>query len=88
MIEDEIVHWWKDEKGEQHKTILRLESEPPSENNGFPRDGIILVRLINSTGNVGMKINPDEALRLSTQLLAIAKTLLNEKRKLWNEKEL
>ncbi|MEM4194952.1 MAG: hypothetical protein QXY05_01455 [Candidatus Anstonellales archaeon] len=88
MIEDEIVHWWKDEKGEQHKTILRLESEPPSENNGFPRDGIIIIRLINTTGNVAMKLNPDEALRLSTQLLAIAKTLLNEKRKLWNEKEL
>ncbi|MEM4707365.1 MAG: hypothetical protein QXL47_02030 [Candidatus Anstonellales archaeon] len=88
MIEDEVVHWWKDEKGEQHKTILRLESEPPSENNGFPRDGIIIIRLINTTGNVAMKLNPDEALRLSTQLLAIAKTLLNEKRKLWNEKEL
>ncbi|MEM4335818.1 MAG: hypothetical protein QXY61_02340 [Candidatus Anstonellales archaeon] len=88
MIEDEVVHWWKDEKGEQHKTILRLESEPASENNGFPRDGIIIIRLINTTGNVAMKLNPDEALRLSTQLLAIAKTLLNEKRKLWNEKEL
>jgi len=88
MIEDEIVHWWKDEKGEQHKTILRLESEPPSESNGFPRDGIILLRLINSTGNVAMRISPDEALRLSTQLLAVAKDLLNQKRKLWNEKEL
>lgn len=88
MIEDEIIHWWKDEKGEQHKTILRLESEPALENNGFPRDGIILIRLINSTGSVAMKLNPDEALRMSTQLLAIAKERLNEKRKLWNEKEL
>ncbi|MBN2478249.1 hypothetical protein JXB01_03080 [Candidatus Micrarchaeota archaeon] len=87
MIEDEIIHWWKDEKGEQHRTILRIESEKPTESNGFPRDGIVVVRLINTIGSVAIKLNPDEALRLSTQTLAVAKELLNQKRDLWNRRE-
>ena len=86
-VEDEIIHWWKDEKGENHRNALRVESEPPVLNNGFPRDGIVTIRLTNSVGNQAMKLNPDEALRLSTQLLTIAKELLNQKRSLWRDHE-
>jgi hypothetical protein len=83
MIEDEIIHWWKDDKGEKHRTLLRLEREDASEQGGFPRDGIITFRIQNTTGQAAMKLSPDEALRLSTQLLAVSKELLNQKRKLW-----
>jgi len=83
MIEDELVHWWKDEKGVQHRTILRLEREDASEQNGFPRDGVLTVRVINTVGQAAIKLSPDEALRLSTQLLAVSKEILNQKRRLW-----
>ncbi|MCX8166533.1 MAG: hypothetical protein N3E37_01640 [Candidatus Micrarchaeota archaeon] len=84
IIEDEIVHFWKDEKGELHKNVLRIESELPTESNGYPRDGIIIVRSINSKSQLAIKLSPDEALRLSTQLLSVAKDLLNKKRQMWN----
>ena len=83
-VEDEIIHWWKDEKGETHRNVLRLESESPQLSNGFPRDGIVTVRLMNTVGNQAIKLNPDEALRLSSQLMSVAKELLNQKRSLWN----
>lgn len=83
MIEDEVVHWWKDEKGAQHRTLLRIERENASEQNGFPRDGLVILRILNTTGQVGIKLSPDEALRVSTQLLAVSKEILNQKRRLW-----
>lgn len=86
-IEDEIIHWWKDEKGEQHRTILRIESEEPQNSNGFPRDGNITVRIMNTEGMAAIKLSPDEGLRLSSQVLAIAKELLNKKRKMWRERD-
>ncbi len=86
-IEDEIIHWWKDDKGEQHRTILRLESEQPNNSNGFPRDGLVTVRVMNTVGQAAIKLSPDEALRLSNQVLSISKELLNRKRKLWRERE-
>ena len=86
-VEEEIIHWWKDEKGESHRNALRIESDPPTENNGFPRDGIITLRLLNSVSSQAMKLSPDEALRISTQLLSVAKELLNQKRTLWRERE-
>ena len=86
-IEDEIIHWWKDDKGEQHRTILRLESEQPSNSNGFPRDGLVTVRVMNTVGQAAIKLSPDEALRLSNQVLSISKELLNRKRRLWRERE-
>lgn len=89
MIEDEIVHWWKDqEDGEQHKTILRIESEEAQLCNGFPRDGKIVVRLINTTAALAIKLNPDEALRLSTVLLSVAKEAINNKRVLWKKTDI
>jgi len=84
-VEDEIIHWWKDEKGEGHRNSLRLESEPPQLFNGFPRDGVITLRLNNTTSQQAMRLSPDEALRLSTQLVQIAKELLDQKRILWHE---
>ncbi|MBI2079440.1 hypothetical protein HYT84_01635 [Candidatus Micrarchaeota archaeon] len=87
MIEDEIVHWWKDEKGEQHKTVLKVESEDVKEVNGYPRDGIVFVRVSNSTGYAAIKLSPAEALQVSTQLLQVAKELLNKKRDLWHKME-
>ncbi|MEM4634074.1 MAG: hypothetical protein QW275_02875 [Candidatus Anstonellaceae archaeon] len=83
-VEEEIIHWWKDEKGESHRNALRIESEPASEQNGFPRDGVIIFRIMNSVSQQSIKLSPDEALRISTQLLSIAKELLNQKRQLWN----
>jgi len=86
-IEEEIIHWWKDEKGEGHRNALRIESEQPQLSNGFPRDGLVIVRLLNSVSQQSIRLSPDEALRLSTQLLQVAKELLNQKRVLWNEHE-
>jgi len=86
-IEDEITHWWKDEKGAYQHHAIRLESEKPQRYNGFPRDGRVVVRLLGPSGSTAMKLSPDEALRLSTQLVAIAKDMLNQKRVLWAEQE-
>ncbi|MGB9635009.1 MAG: hypothetical protein ACP5H8_01840 [Candidatus Micrarchaeia archaeon] len=86
MIEDEIVHWWKDqESGVQHKTILRIESEEAQLCNGFPRDGKVVIRLINTNSAQAIKLNPDEALRVSTLLLSVAKEVINNKRMLWKK---
>lgn len=87
MIEDEVVHWWKDEKGEQHRTILRIESEPATQSNGFPRDGVVGIRIMNTVGTAAIKLSPAEALQLSTQLLSVAKEILNQRRKMWQEHE-
>ena len=86
-IEDEVIHWWKDDKGEQHRTILRLESEAPTTSNGFPRDGLITVRVMNTVGQAAIKLSPDEALRMSSQLMSLSKEMLNKKRKMWRERE-
>jgi hypothetical protein len=86
-IEDEIVHWWKDEKGENHRNALRIESEEPQLVNGFPRDGLVTIRIINSASAQAIKLSPDEALKMSTQLLTVAKELLNHKRILWKRFE-
>lgn len=86
-IEEEIVHWWKDEKGESHRNALRIESDPANEQNGFPRDGIVTLRIMNSVAQQAMKLSPDEALRLSTQLLSVAKDLMHQKRTMWNHHE-
>lgn len=86
-VEDEIVHWWKDEKGENHRNCLRIESEEPQLANGFPRDGVITVRLVNTVSQQAIKLSPDEALRVSTQLLQVAKEMLNQKRALWCQHE-
>jgi len=87
MIEDEIIHWWKDEKNEQHRSVLRLETQLPEMNNGFPRDGLITLRLMNSVGSQAFRLNPEEALRLGTILLAISKELIDKKRNLWHSKD-
>lgn len=86
-VEEEIVHWWKDEASESHRNAMRLESERPTVNNGFPRDGIIILRIMNSVAQQSIRLSPDEALRISTQLLTIAKELMEEKRRLWHEHE-
>jgi len=83
-IEEEIIHWWKDDKGESHRNALRVESEPASEQNGFPRDGVVTVRIMNTVAQQAIKLSPDEALRISTQLLTVAKQLLEQKRAMWN----
>lgn len=85
LIEDEIIHWWKGDDDKMHRTILRIEREDASEQNGFPRDGVITIRIINTIGQVAIKLSPDEALRVSTQSLAVAKELLNQKRRLWQK---
>ena len=86
-IEEEIIHWWKDEKGESHRNALRIEREDAQEVNGFPRDGIVTLRILNSVSQQAIKLSPDEALRISTQLLSVAKEVLNQKRALWHSHE-
>ncbi|MFH1750060.1 MAG: hypothetical protein ABH863_00095 [Candidatus Micrarchaeota archaeon] len=87
MIEDEITHWFKDDKNESHKSTLRLETDPPTVNNTYPRDGIITLRVMNGIGMIGFRLSPDEALRLGTHLLNMAKEQLQKKRMLWNQRE-
>ena len=87
MLEDEIVHWYKDDKGESHRTCLRVEIDPPQVVNGFPRDGLMTIRLANTVGTVGFRLNPDESLRLGTLLLALAREALLKKRSLWQQVE-
>lgn len=83
VVEEEIVHWWKDDKGEPHRNALRIEREDAQEVNGFPRDGIVVVRILNTVSQQAIRLSPDEALRISTQLLAVSKDLLQQKRRLW-----
>lgn len=84
LIEDEINHWYKkEETGETTRSCLRIESEAPSMNNGFPRDGQITIRILNGAGTLGFRLSPEEALKLSTLLLSIAKEMINKKRNLW-----
>ena len=87
MIEDELTHWFKDEKDVTHKSSLRLEMDPPQVHNGYPKDGIITVRILNGVGSIGFKLSPDEALRMGTHLLQLAKEQLQKKRRLWNERD-
>lgn len=86
-IEDEIVHWKKDEHGNQKAMFLRIDSAPPELYNGFPRDGCIFIKLSNGERINTMRLSVDEALRLSTQLLNIGRELLNNKRRMWNSFE-
>ncbi|MFH1106862.1 MAG: hypothetical protein V1787_03115 [Candidatus Micrarchaeota archaeon] len=87
MIEDELTHWFKDDNGGSHKSSLRLETEQPVLSKGYPKDGIITVRILNGVGTIGFKLSPDEALRVGTHLLQLSKEHLQRKRKLWNEKD-
>lgn len=87
LIEDELIHWYKNDKGESCRSSLRIESDVPQLNNGFPRDGLITLRLVNGIGSIGFRLNPDEALRLSTLLLSVAKEQINKKRGLWQQFE-
>jgi len=84
-MEDELNHWFKDEKGESHRSSLRVETDAPQVVNGFPRDGLTTLRLTNGIGTVGFRLNPDEALRLGTLLLAREQLL--KKRVLWQQME-
>lgn len=87
MIEDEVAHWFKDDAGQNHKSTLRLETDAPQLNNGYPRDGVITVRILNGAGTIGFRLSPDEALRVGTHLLQMAKEQLQRKRKLWNDRD-
>ncbi len=87
VVEEEIIHWWKDDKGESHRNALRIEREDAQEVNGFPRDGLVTVRILNTVSQQAIRLSPDEALRLSTQLLAVSKDLLQQKRRLWQAHE-
>ncbi|MEM4367077.1 MAG: hypothetical protein QW035_03020 [Candidatus Anstonellales archaeon] len=86
MIEDELVHWWKDEQGGYKKTFVRIESDPPREENGFPRDGFIYLKVVNGEQSAFIKLSVGEALYLSAQLEHISKMMLYQKRQLWNSK--
>jgi hypothetical protein len=42
---------------------------------------------MNTVGQAAIKLNPDEALRMSSQLMSVAKEMLNQKRKMWRERD-
>jgi len=87
MIEDELVHWYKDDDGASHKSGLKLETAEPTSANGYPRDGTITLRLTNTVGTVGFRLSPDEALRVSSLLSQLSKELINKKRALWQQED-
>ena len=88
MIEDEVTHWYNDSDGKSHRSSLRIETSPPSNSDsGYPKDGLITLRLSNTIGSIGFRMNPDEALRVGTLLLSVAKEQVNRKRSLWNAKD-
>ena len=87
MIEDEITHWFKDDKGETHRSSLRLETEQAQMVKGFPRDGHLNLRLTNTIGAMAFRLSPDESLRVGTLLLALAREQLLKKRALWQQLE-
>ncbi len=87
MIDEEITHWYKDEKGEIHRTGLRIETEPASMNRGFPKDGVMVLRICATEGSHAFRLSPDEALRLGTMLLALSREQLLAKRALWQQLE-
>ena len=83
MIDEDITHWYKDEKGELQRTCIRLESAPPQLVKGYPKDGLITIRLTNTVGAIGFKLNPAEALQLSMSLTNLAREQMQSKRSLW-----
>lgn len=87
MIEDELVHWYKDDDGVSHKSGLKLETAEPTSANGYPRDGTITLRIANTIGTVGFRLSPDEALRVSSLLCQLSKELINKKRALWQQED-
>ncbi|MFA5247440.1 MAG: hypothetical protein WC408_06155 [Candidatus Micrarchaeia archaeon] len=87
MIEDELVHWYKDDDGVSHKSALKLETAVPTSVNGYPRDGTITLRIANTIGTVGFRLSPDEALRVSSLLCQLSKELINKKRVLWQQED-
>ena len=86
-LEDELVHWYKDDDGASHKSALKLETSDPATQNGYPRDGIVTLRIANTIGTVGFRLSPDEALRVSSLLAQLAKELINKKRQLWQQED-
>ena len=87
MIEDELVHWYKDDDGVSHKSALKLETAGPTCANGYPRDGTVTLRIANTIGTVGFRLSPDEALRVSSLLCQLSKELINKKRALWQQED-
>lgn len=87
MLEDELVHWYKDDNGVSHKSALKLETADPVTANGYPRDGTITLRIANTIGTVGFRLSPDEALRVSAELCQLSKEMLNKKRALWQQED-
>ena len=87
QVEDELVHFYKDDNGASQKSALKLETADPQTQNGYQRDGTITVRIENTAGKVGFRLSPDEALRVSTVLLQLSKELIQKKRALWRDGE-
>jgi hypothetical protein len=84
-IEDELTHWYKKDDGTSARSTFRIESDAPTEHNGYPKDGIITVRIMNGAGALGFRLNPEEALKVSTILMTAAKDAMNKKRVLWQK---
>lgn len=83
MLEEEIVHWSKKEETLIRRS-LRIESYSPKMERGFPKDGYIFIKISKNEEKLSIRLSPEEALRVGTQLISISKELLNKKRKLYN----
>jgi len=86
-VEDELTHWYKSDDGANHRSTLRLETEDPTVVSGYPKDGVITLRLMNGIGTLGFKLSPDESFRIGTMLLSLGKELMLKKRTLWQQHE-
>ncbi len=85
MIEEEIKHWYKDDEGKNHTSVLRLETKDPLLNKGYPHDGNITLRIMNTVGVIGFRLSCEESLKLSLLLSTLAKELIQKKRVLYRK---
>jgi hypothetical protein len=79
-------HFYQDKEGKQHRNMLQLEAEEPRLEKNFPKDGSVMIRIQDEEAQKAFKMTPQEALQLGTELEAVAKELMEGKRKLWKSK--
>lgn len=86
MIVSQYPHFYQDKEGKSHRNMLQIEVEEVKLVNNFPKEGNIMIRLQDETINKAFKMNPQEALKLGTELKEVAKELIKQKREAWKGK--
>jgi len=85
-VADQIPHFYKDKQGVSKRNMLQIEVEEASIQNGFPKDGTVMIRLQDEQIQKAFKMTVHEALVLGEHLSQIAKELLKQKRELWKNR--